>query len=335
MFEQRKELIAQFYREGVYQGYITTFIDHEHYDTMIKGYAAIVPTKERLTMEHYFDIASLTKVVGTVSIYLKLIEQKQLTLDQSICTILPNFKDPSVTIRQLLTHTSGIDTWIKNRDQLTKPELQAAYLEQKAGPLQEKKLNYTDTGYILLGMALESYYDLPLADIFQQELFTPLEMEKIQFGPITKHLAVATEKRGGSVLKGQIHDPKARILGQAGHAGLFATHDTLLKFINEFLANEPKLYKKHTLDDLLHDQTKVHLKRSLGWELKTIDERSVLFHTGYTGTFILIDPLKQRAWLFLSNRVHPDDHRQAYLKKRDQLVQTYLKESEKEDQKQM
>ena len=335
MFERTKKEIERFYHEGIYKGYITTFIDHEQLESIVQGEAAIYPEHEKLTKDHYFDLASLTKVIGTVSVYLRLLEQKRIQLDQKLVEYLPEYQDKTVTIRQLLTHTSGINTWIENRDQLSPEALREAYLVQKSGKMQSKEMKYTDTGFILLGMALERYFELPLDKVFQQELFAPLKINEIRYGPISQPQAVATEKIGTTVLKGEIHDPKARILGQAGHAGLFATNAALIKFVREYLAPVPTVYQARTLDALAQDHTAHQLNRSLGWELKTIGTRSVLFHTGYTGTFILIDRVKQRGWIFLSNRVHPDDHREAYIAKRDRLIQLYLEESEKEDQKQM
>lgn len=335
MFERTKKEIERFYYEGVYKGYVTTFIAHDQIECKVQGEAAVYPERENLTENHYFDLASLTKVIGTASVYLRLLEQNRIQLDQKLVEYLPEYQDNTVTIRQLLTHTSGINTWIENRDQLSRSALREAYLVQKPGKMQSKEMKYTDTGFILLGMALECYFKLPLDKVFQQELFDPLGINEIVYGPIPKSQAVASEKIGNRVLKGEIHDPKARILGQAGHAGLFATNAALIKFVQEYLAPVPKVYQAQTLDALSQDYTTHQLKRSLGWELKTIGTRSVLFHTGYTGTFVLIDRAKQRGWIFLSNRVHPDDHREAYISKRDRIIQIYLEESEKEDQKQM
>lgn len=331
MFEQTKKQIARDCQAGVYPGYVTTFLNADSYETLVGGDATLTP-KVAMTANHYFDLASLTKVIGTTSVVLRLIEQGKLALDDKIVAYLPEYGDPDVTIRHVITHTSGIQTWIKDRDQLTKEQLIAAYLKQRSSPTRDLNLQYTDTGFILLGLVLEKLTGESLATLFKQEVFDPLGMTEIRFGPLDpmQDLVVGTQDM---ITQGQIHDPKARILQQAGHAGLFATNQALILFVQEFLTTTPRVFQRATLDGLLQDHTNRQLGRSIGWDLKQSNTRQLLFHTGYTGTFLLIDRLKQRGWIFLTNRVHPHDDRVGYLKKRDALIQTYLSEVQKEDHK--
>ena len=148
--------------------------------------------------------------------------------------------------------------------------------------------------------------------------------------PAASKVAATQRQEDGTVLKGITHDPKARVLGKhAGNAGLFSTIDDLTQFVQmmlkkgrtatqSFLSADilERLYLDHTPSETGH--------RSIGWDLKGTPVH--LYHTGYTGTFLLIGS-DGKAFIFLSNRVHPEDHRDSYLKHRDQIVQSYLKES--------
>ena len=160
-------------------------------------------------------------------------------------------------------------------------------------------------------------------------------MKDSTFLPVNPKNCVPTEvhkKRG--LIRGTTHDPKAFVLAEhAGNAGLFSNVYDLEKFVRMYL-NEgnfhgKQLLEKTTIAALLQDQTPSgHEGRSLGWDLKynRRTETPILFHTGYTGTFLLIDVLNQEAFIFLSNRVHPVDQRIAYVKARDQLIGIYLDE---------
>ena len=91
------------------------------------GLAQVKPTKEQLTSAMLFDVASLTKVVGTTTVILQLVEEGKIILDQSLQTYYPSFQDSNITIRHLLTHTADLQGYIPNRDQLNAQELKDAY----------------------------------------------------------------------------------------------------------------------------------------------------------------------------------------------------------------
>ena len=201
-----------------------------------------------------------------------------------------------------------------------------AYLTLKAGDNLGKVVKYTDAGTILLGFMLEEIFQKPVTTIFKEEILEPLEMLNSQFPPLDTHYSIASTE---DTLCGQTHDPKARVLAEhAGNAGLFTNLADLLKFTQMYL-NEGRLpdgrtfLQRETIAQLYQDQTpNKEGRRSLGWDLRY----GFLFHTGYTGTFLCIDPKLQQAFIFLSNRVHPHDFRQEYLAKRDELIAIYLKE---------
>lgn len=322
--ERTKEKISSLVGDA-YPGVDYRFIKPDEHH--ILGLAQLLPTAEALTEEMLFDVASLTKVVCTTTVILKLWERGVLQFDEPLRHFLPTFQE-GVTIRHLLTHTSGVAGYIPHRDQLTASALRQAYLALQT-PQLPSPVKYTDTGTILLGFMLEEIFQQDVATIFQEEVLTPLGMTKSRFEKVDPAQAVASQydsPRGP--LRGTTHDPKAFILGaHAGNAGLFTTSGDLLHFSRMLLQrgwHEGPFLKEETVLLLLEDQTPDKQGgRSLGWDLKG----PYLYHTGYTGTFLLLDPLQEKGLIFLSNRVHPYDHRAAYLKKRDEIIETFLQES--------
>lgn len=333
MFEKTLALMEQQRLAGVYSGYIGSFLEHGHFQRKVSGWAATVPNKEKLTADYLFDVASLTKVIGTTSVILRLLDRHELQLDDPVIRFLPQYADKRVTIRHLLTHTSDIQTWIEHRDQLAVDELKKAYLQQQASSKIGQRVSYTDTSFILLGLLLEAIYQAPLADIFQKEVFEPLGMIHTSLGSPKGSLVVPTEQINGQVLRGTVHDPKARILGEhAGNAGLFSNVADLEAFVWMYAHGGEGYISREVLQATQQDQTPNRKgKRGIGWQLVG-PTHTMLFHTGYTGTFLLIDCDQQSGLIFLSNRVHPIDERQAYITHRDQLVACYLSEKEKSEE---
>lgn len=329
MYPKTQQLIQEKMAEGLFSGVAYQLIDGTKTRQQVLGFAATLPEVEALTRDHLFDVASLTKVVCTTSVILRLLEAGEIALDQTLKTYLPAFLDERITLRHLLTHTSDIQTWIENRDQLNQAELKAAYLTLQAGDQLGKSVCYTDAGTILLGFLIEEIYQKPLTTVFQAEVLQPLGMTASFFPPVIQPLVVPTEQlANGQILKGVTHDPKARVLGpHAGNAGLFTTLADLTRFVRMYLANGAGYFKAATIPTLFQDHTPNQSGfRSLGWDLRGTKVQPLLFHTGYTGTFMLIDVRQQQAFIFLSNRVHPKDEREKYIKHRDLLIATYLAE---------
>lgn len=302
------------------------------------GYQQLFPEKKALEAHTQYDMASLTKVICTTTIILKLIEAKKIEIDQSLHYYLPEFLDEDVTIRELLTHTSDINPFIPNRDSLNQVALKEAMLKLKSGDKRGEVVAYTDTGTVLLGFLIEEFYNRPVQEVFQDEILIPLDMLESTFFEVNLEKVAPTEltqKRG--LIKGQVHDPKAFVLGKhCGSAGLFATVEDTLKFVemlfNRGLVDDQTFLREETVMSLLKDYTKGNSKpRSLGWDLIEYENRVLLYHTGYTGTFMIIDVLKREAFVFLSNRVHPNDNRDEYLQLRDELIQIYLKERQERE----
>ena len=250
-----------------------------------------------------YDLASVSKVVGVGTVLIFLIEEGRIALDQPLKHYYPDFDDGTVTIRQLLTHASGIDPFIPNRDQLSAAQLTEAINQIKV--TADRSFKYTDINFILLGFMLETFLGQSLDLIFQERVFGPFQMSSTSFGPVAD--AVVTAK---DVPSGRVHDPKAAVLGiHTGSAGLFSNLADLEAFVNHYLTDS--FAKK-----LSRNYSRSNKDRSLAWDL----DGEWLLHTGYTGTFILINIPRQKAAIFLSNRTYEKDDRAQWIVDRDELI---------------
>ena len=343
MYPETLRLIEEKMQGGVFPGTVLRFIEGEKEETKVLGSAQIEPTTTAMQEDMLFDVASLTKVVCTTTVMLKLKEAGKLSWDQTLHELLSEFQNETITLRHLLTHTSDIQTYIPNRDQLNAEELRKAYLTLQPGDQLGKTVKYTDAGTILLGFLIEAIYQKDVIDVFKEEVLLPLDMTDSRFLPQPPYdNIVPTQKLAdGTILKGLTHDPKARILAShAGNAGLFTNMKDLSKFAKMYLnlgrVSDIIYLHDKTVQELLYDQTPTGKgKRSIGWDLKfsPLDQAPLLFHTGYTGTFLLLDVVKKSAFIFLSNRVHTEDHRVSYVSHRDEILTCYLNERAKNYQK--
>ncbi|MGM9903235.1 MAG: serine hydrolase domain-containing protein [Enterococcus sp.] len=335
MYPKTKEIILNKLEAGYYPGIVAAFLKDNQVDKLISGEAQVVPVTRPMSEDMLFDAASLTKVIATTSLVLRLLEDGKIALDTPLNVYLPRFENQTITIRHLLTHTSDIKTWIPNREKLSQEELISAYLQLQPGDQLGKVVKYTDAGTILLGLMLEEIFQEDTVELFQEQVLEPLGMINSLFLPMPSEKIVPTEQlSSGELIHGITHDPKARVLAEhAGNAGLFINLADSIKFVQMYLQygtiKEGRFLEEKTIRSLLEDQTPTNEGgRSLGWDLKTdlTDSHNILFHTGYTGTFLLIDVLEQEAFIFLSNRIHPNDHREEYVKCRDEIIKIYLQE---------
>lgn len=269
----------------------------EHYIGTIDG-------KRPVTSDLVYDLASVSKVVGVATVVAFLVAQGGLGIDNPLSYYYSNFSNEEVTLRQLLTHTSGIDPFIPNRDRLTADELKAAINHIRV--TDKKDFLYTDINFLLLGFMLEEFSGLSLDQLFEQAIFTPWQMDQTSFGPRLR--AVPTSK---GVADGLVHDPKAKVLKEhAGSAGLFSRVRDLEVFLKHYLQDE---FAKELWENLSPSLTKT---RALGWNL----DGDWIDHTGYTGPFIMANRQKQQAVIFLTNRTYEKDDRPEWIAKRKELM---------------
>lgn len=308
---------------GGYPG-ASVVIGRNGYAVFQKGFGKLgwTTSSPRVTADRsIYDLASLTKVVGTTTAAMVLFDQGRLDLEAPVSTYLPAFsggwKD-SVTVRHLLTHRSGLpagrDLWRVAR---TPDEARAAVLSTNLECKPGQCYIYSDLGADVLGFVIEAIAGESLDVFLHDKVFEPLGMNDTFFRPadsLTYRIApteIAPPR--GYPLKGEVHDENAYALGGvAGHAGLFSTAADLSIFAQMMLNggsyNGVRILSDTTVALFTHRAAGT---RALGWDTADGDGGSGKFldsraygHTGYTGTSIWIDPERQMFVLLLTNRVH-------------------------------
>jgi len=267
-----------------------------------------------VTPETLFDLASLTKVLFTVPQVLKLVEDGLADLDDPLSRFLPEMswiqdsELPKRTLRQLLTHTSGLPawepiyTWGTDSNLLKQRVLQHRW---EVKPVGEHV--YSDIGYILLGLVLERLRGKSLLEFDLPEGFA--------FNPKNPEDCAATERDPwrGRILQGLVHDENCFALGGAtGHAGLFGSLRAVLAYVHDLMNG--RVLSKAALELMRRPQ---HAERALGWMIPqpgfsggSLCSPQTLGHSGFTGTGVWMDFERGYAWALLTNRVHPSRHRE-------------------------
>jgi serine-type D-Ala-D-Ala carboxypeptidase len=277
--------------------------------------------------ETIYDLASLTKVIGTTTAVMILYDEGRIKLDAPVNTYLPEFtggyKD-SVTVRQLLEHRSGLpadrDLWrIAHSPAEARQVVLDAPLECKPGQCYI----YSDLGAITLGMMVERVTGQGLDVFLHERVFAPLGMLNTFFKPADslKSRVAPTEVSPprGYPLQGEVHDENAYALGGvAGHAGLFSTASDLSIFAQMILeGGEYKGVRIVSDSTVKLFTTRAAGSRALGWAMADGQWGSGRFmsegsfgHVGYTGTSLWIDPDREMFVILLTNRVHAARARQ-------------------------
>ncbi|ETY73728.1 serine hydrolase domain-containing protein [Lactiplantibacillus fabifermentans] len=335
-FEQSKQVIQQMVAAGVIPGASYAVMHGQAIQAAQVGVAQLQPTEKPLWPHALYDLASVTKVVGTTTLALQLMAAGQLDIKRPVHDYLPAFKNRQVTILNLMTHTSGLSGYIQNRNALPADQLLAAI---QALPVSAANLNhrvvYTDLGLILTGLIIEQLVGEPIQDAITKRVLTPLQLPDATFTPQSALAVPTTYSPQAGLRQGVVHDPKAAVLGaHCGSAGLFASTADLIKFAQLMLGqiDVPTVLDQTTIASLYHDWTPNHeLRRSFGWNLWRRGEQRppVIFHTGYTGTLFMLDRQSQSALVFLSNRVHPTVRNSEFLPARRRLIAAWLADTDK------
>lgn len=279
----------------------------------VAGHAALVPEPEPLTEDHWFDLASVSKVVATTTMILRLADQGRLDLDAPLTTAIPDLRQYDVanaperklTFRDCLAHRTffpAVEPIYTYGDDPARLRAFVLQREWRHGPPV-----YSDINFLLLGIAIERITGAPLGAWHLGP--------GLRFGP-PPGPAVATEhcQWRGRVLRGEVHDENCAAMGgQTGHAGLFGTVAGVLDFARGLLDGSgasPAMLKAIRTPQFDH--------RTCGWERKfhgwsggqeCSDE--TIGHTGFTGTGLWVDFDRGIAWTLLTNRVHPTRHRES------------------------
>jgi CubicO group peptidase (beta-lactamase class C family) len=300
-----------------------------------------------IAIDTIYDIASLTKVVATTTIVAKLAEGDfpvRLDLDANVERYLPEWTSGPqpewrhrVTIRHLLTHTSGLppfkEYWRTSKaKQDTLDRIFAEPLDYEPGT----KEVYSDLGIILMAEIIERLTGQKLDTLAREYIFSPLAMSNTMFRPPKKlwpdiaPTEIDNQYRH-RLIQGEVHDENAAAIGGvSGHAGVFSTAPDLAAFCQMLLNGgayaHQRILRRATISEFTEPQQLSGGTRALGWAVPTEGGSSGHFmgphtfgHTGFTGTSIWIDPDRQIFVVFLTNRVHPTRENQKLAKVRPAL----------------
>ncbi|WP_167815076.1 serine hydrolase domain-containing protein [Sporolactobacillus shoreae] len=290
------------------------------------GWAQVEPEKVPMRRETLFDLASLTKVVGTIPGILICIQQGSLNLNTKIYDVLPDYRNHDLTVLDLLTHTSGLPADLENKHNLTPGNIRQAVLSVKPTAPRGEQIVYSDIGFLLLGFVLEKIHG-DLRQFLKKEVFAPAGMSATSFLPADTGRCAATswsEERG--MICGEVNDTKAWLTGGvAGSAGLFSTIDDLTCFAEVLISDKNPVLDESSLLDL----QKVWRrdgddKRSLGWQIIEHGSETWLYHTGFTGTSMLLNIRKRNAFILLTNAIHPDRNKDAFVRERRQFIDQFI-----------
>jgi CubicO group peptidase (beta-lactamase class C family) len=284
-----------------------------------------------VTSASIFDLASVSKVVATTSMTMILYERGMLDLETPIVALIPEFAgdDPrrqNVTVRMLLAHSSGLPAYEKLflRARSSEELLRAAFATPLAAD-PGSKTDYSDIGFIILGVALERIADEPLDRFSQREVFGPLGMAHTAFNPPStwrSSIPPTVDDRSfrGRIIQGEVQDENASVLGGvAGHAGAFATAEDIAIFAHAMLHGGAPIVRRETLALFTRrESSPAGTSRALGWDTPSSSSQSGKYfsphsfgHLGYTGTSLWIDPDRQLSISLLTNRTWPDCSSQA------------------------
>lgn len=281
---------------------------------------------QRMKLSTIFDLASVSKVVGTTTAVMMLYDQGKMDLDDKVTKYLPGFGNngkENITIRNLLLHNSGLAPFKKYYDLYSTADevindIMNLTPEQEPG----SKYVYSDLGMITLQKVMEKISGKSLDKYLNDNLFKPMGMNSTMYNPPAnlKNNCAPTEYDDFyrmRQLQGDVHDERAYMLnGVAGHAGLFSTAPDLAKFLQMILNkgeyNGKQFIKPETVELFTKKQSE-QSTRGLGWDTKSPEGSSAgqyfsilsWGHTGYTGTSVWTDPELESFVILLTNRVYP------------------------------
>jgi CubicO group peptidase (beta-lactamase class C family) len=287
-------------------------------------------TSAQVVPDTIYDAASLTKPVVMATLVAMQVEENHIALDLPVARYIPEWNSgpnaewrKTVTIRQLLTHTSGLPA---HKDYFltlnSKRDVIAAICNEPLEYAPGTKTVYSDLGFILLGEILERATGKTVDQLAQTEIFAPLDMVDTTFKP-AKSLAediaptendVAFRKRQ---VQGEVHDENAFAMGGvAGHAGMFSTAPDLAAFcqmlLNGGIYAHQRMLNRATISQFTTSEPGAAGAHTLGWMVPTPNSSSGRYfsahsfgHLGFTGTSIWIDPDRQLFVILMTNRVYP------------------------------
>ncbi len=305
------------------------------------GNLAYETTSPAMRLDTIFDLASVSKVVGTATAAMLLLEDKAIGLNDLVSSHVAGFgqngKQVS-TLKDLLTHVSGLPAYA-NRDKIEKtrrPDESHAdaairyYADLKAAYTPETTLTYSCLNMQTMARVNENVSGRRQEDLLKERVYGPLGMKDTRYilsPEQRKRVAPTLLKKDGTWLVGEVHDPLANYYGSTGHcpgnAGLYSTAPDLARFCEMILrggrAGSKQVLRPETVKLMTSQQVPAAVRdtRGLGWDifsdfpyatpLNQADGVRTIGHTGYTGTLIWLDQKTKTYVVFLTNRTFPDD----------------------------
>ncbi len=298
------------------------------------GRLTYAPDAAPVDLDTVYDLASLTKVIATTTLAMRLFEAGQLDLDAPASAYLPAFAaagKAAVTVRDLLAHCSGLPAGFPggflaySKARGLPSDRTAIVAEVCATGLEcppRTRAIYTDLGAIALGAIVESVAGDRLDRLAASQIFGPLGMGATRYLPPAEWLPriAPTEMKPerGQVIHGEVHDECAWAMGGvSGHAGLFGSARDLAVFGQALLEGGTlagrRIVGSETLAEFVRPDGRVPgSDRALGWQVASPENSAgpdlsseAYGHTGFTGTSLWVDPPRRLVVVLLSNRVHP------------------------------
>lgn len=294
--------------------------------------------------EVMFDLASLTKVIVTTTLTMRLIEAGALRLEQPVATLLPRWRGTDrvdVTVEDLLSHASGLTAYLPLYvDHRGRVEYESTICGLPLEYAPRSRSIYSDLGFILLGFILEDVGREALAAQWVR-LATEFGFAELMFSPprdLERRVApTEVDRWRGRLLAGEVHDENAWALGgAAGHAGLFGTARGVGRFAAAVLAalhGESRLSAAEMMRRFTRRGHVPGSSRALGWNTMMTTSScgrcmspAAIGHTGFTGTSLWLDPARDAYVVLLTNRVHPSRTNEAILDVRRDLHDAIVRE---------
>lgn len=268
-----------------------------------------------------FDLASLTKVMATTTLAMRLVSDERLRLYEPVASCFPDWRGPDreqVTVRDLLEHASGLPARLVDAPGQTRREFEHDICTIKLEYAPRSRSVYSDLGFILLGFIVADCGGAPLKEQFRRLAFEDVEFDlplnaRFRAAPT---VPIDEDLRRGRVLTGEVHDNYAAALGGiAGHAGLFGTALAVGAFARCWLraargdASLPLPFLPARVAQFLVRSSVPGSSRALGWDTMlptsscgTRMSSRAFGHVGFTGTSLWIDPARDRYFVLLTNR---------------------------------
>lgn len=293
------------------------------------GRIEIGPEAEELQRNTLFDLASLTKPMATAACVLALMEQGRVSLEDKVVEFVPGFDTPEkrgITLRHLLTHTSGLPPLIDLfSEELSPAEALRRLMHVRLQHPTGTAMVYGDVNFLILGEIVRRVSGGSLSDYHHRNVLQPLQMTRTTFHPLSEEWEAAIAPTQycpyrKQLLRGIVHDENSHVFGgEGGNAGLFSTVGDVYRFARMMLRGGEldgvRVFSTSAVNLMTHNHNPRKLPpRGLGWDIKgegfgymscgELMPSGAFGHTGFTGTSIWIEPESGLIVIVLTNRVH-------------------------------